>query len=145
MRYAEIITEASPGIIEKPRYRYHGTTPAKARSIVAQGIRPRGAKTNTFGKSVSFSDQPYGTHFYDRGALLVFEFLPHAKLISLQHFQRHGRGDADAVAGGTHLGEREIAVFNPAAIRFLGWYNKLTQQIDPQPPVYPKGFYHSWF
>lgn len=123
---------------------YHGTTLAKARGIIANGPQPRGTK-NTFGKAISFSDQPFGTRFYDRGAILVFEFLPGAKLISLPEFQQHGRGDADAVAGGEHLGEREIAVFNPAAIRFKGWYNKMTGQIDPKQPVYPKSFHHNWW
>jgi hypothetical protein len=125
---------------------YHGTTIAKARSIVTDGIKPRGSK-NTFGKSISFSDKPIGTRFYDKGAVLVFEFLPHAKLITLAEFQKNGRGDADAVASSpdNDFGDREIAVFNPSSIRCVGWYNKQTKAVDRTQPSYPKGFYHSWY
>jgi hypothetical protein len=141
MRLAEIITEPTAPL----PLLYHGTSIAKARSIIGNGLRPRGAK-NTFGKSTSFSDKPIGTRHYDRGAILVFAFEPGATMISLQAFQTNGRGDADAVASSPDptYDEREIAVFNPAAIRFKGWYNKMTQQIDADPPVYPKGFTHSW-
>lgn len=126
---------------------YHGTTITKAHSMVANGIRPRGNGKNTFGKSTSFSDKPIGTRHYDKGAVLVFEFMPDAKLISLAEFQKNGRGDADAVASApsNDFADREIAVFNPASIRCIGWYNKQTKTVDPVQPTYPKGFFHNWF
>jgi hypothetical protein len=125
---------------------YHGTTVSKARSIIANGVRSRGTTKNTFGKSTSFSDKLIGTRFYDKGAVIAFEFLPDTKLISLREYQKNGQGDADAVAGGAEAPyyDREIAVFNPDSIHFIGWYNKLTKAIDPTEPVYPKGFYHNW-
>jgi RNA:NAD 2'-phosphotransferase (TPT1/KptA family) len=124
---------------------YHGTTTAKARSIIANGFIPRG-KTNSFGKSISFSDKPVGTRHYDKGAVLVYRLRPGAKMINLQQFQRGGRGDAVAVEGSAEgaYDEREIAVFDPTAIQFVGWYNKMTKSVDPTEPVYPNGFYHNW-
>lgn len=143
-RWMQVVTEAQTA--GAARYLYHGTSVAKGRAIIAHGFRLRGAKTNTFGKSISFSDKPIGTRHYDRGAILVFEFVPEVKVLSLNEFQRDGRGDADAVIGGVDptYSDHEIAVFNPASIRWIGWYNKLSNAIDPQEPVYPKGFRHSW-
>ena len=140
-QWIDIINENASGEL----LLYHGTTPQKARSIIASSFTPRGAK-NTFGKSVSFSDKPVGTRHYDKGAVIVYRLKPGAKLIDLQQFQREGRGDADGVmdnAGGPY-DDKEVAIFNPASIEFVGWYNKETREVVPEEPIYSKDFRFNW-
>jgi hypothetical protein len=132
--------------VQPPKYLFHGTSPAKAKKILSMGFIPRGTRKNTFGKSISFSDKPVGTNFYDHGAIMVYKFLPSARILSLNDFHANGRRDYDAVIGGPggFYQDREIAVFNPKCISFVGWYNKMTKSIDKSFPNYPNDYHHQW-
>lgn len=125
---------------------YHGTSPLKARRIIDSGPRTGGARNGTFGKAFYCSTRPEGTRFYDKGAILVFRFKPAADVLSLNEYQRNGKGTADAVISHEYppYGDREVAVFNTDAVTFVGWYNKVTGGVDQTEPTYPSGFYHSW-
>lgn len=131
---------------ELASYLYHGTSSRRAQRIISNGPRLAGTRKGTFGRAFYLSSKPIGTRFYDKGAVLVFRFRPEAIIRNLRDFQRHGRGDAQAVESNATppYGDCEIAVFDPGAIEFVGWYNKMTGQIDDHEPVYPTGFYHNW-